>query len=830
MINVEDGRRSHRCSSKARLPVVALLVALLGTSTASIAGDPAKPIQFDIPVQPLAASLRALANQADIQIVFSPEAVAGRNGPAVSGTMSAREALDRLLEAASLEFVVEGEDTIVVRPRRNTAPAAASVSSASAAVPEAAAPVKSALEEIVVTAQKREENLQDTPISIVAISAADLENRGINDINDLSSEVPALQVVPHPNSSATARVFIRGIGNIDDQITQDPSVAVYLDGVYVARSQGLSAEVAEVERIEVLRGPQGSLYGRNATGGAINYITRAPELGALGLKQTLSLGNFDQFRSRTRLNVPVGETLAFDLGYLHSEKNGFTDNLGTGAAHFSDQRRDAYRAGLRWQPEDAIDVRYGYDRSEMRDSPSFLAQVPLYPLEADRPRAGSPSVRDLHRNDVMTEGHHLAMSWDISGGLTLKSISGYRELGSRTAQQYLTGVLGPFSLITNAFDEKQKQLTQEFQAIGTVMDSRLDYVFGAYYFDESADSFVVTTIVGLPRTDRTLTIDNSAYALYGMATYRSGFIDGLYISPSVRWSRDERKATFQQTAIPAAGPPAVGLTTPADRSFSNVSPGLVIGLNGWDDINVYAKYARGYKSGGYNIRASSPTRFAEGFDEETLDSFELGMKSSWLDDRVRLNVAASLSKYKDIQVAAQTSSVNPGITDVLNVGKATIKSIELDLTARPIRELTVGLGYAYLDARYDEIVDPITGNDIANFFVFLEAPEHTLSTSVQYEFPVTPIGRLTSYADYYYRDDKHTGSANDKRFISRAHGLLDARLTLSEIPFGFGNWRISAYGKNLMDKEYYVQHFNAFLPIAVFGEPRTYGVEIAFEY
>ena len=166
---------------------------------------------------------------------------------------------------------------------------------AAASTPVAAQQADTTLEEIIVTAQKRAESLQDTPISIAAVSARDLENNGINDLTDLQSEVPNLQVTPHPNSATTAKIFLRGVGNNDDQVTQDPSVAVYLDGVYVARNQGLAMEVAELERIEVLRGPQGSLYGRNATGGAINFITRAPQLGAFEAEQKLSFGNYDQF-------------------------------------------------------------------------------------------------------------------------------------------------------------------------------------------------------------------------------------------------------------------------------------------------------------------------------------------------------------------------------------------------------------------------------------------------------------------------------------------------------------------------------------------------------
>jgi iron complex outermembrane receptor protein len=190
------------------------------------------------------------------------------------------------------------------------------------------------LEEIIVTAQKREESIQDAPISIVAFSERILEARGITNLADLAADVPSLSISPHPQSGTTLRTFIRGLGIVNDQITYDPSVAIYLDGVYVARFQGLATEVADLERIEVLRGPQGALYGRNSTGGAINFITAAPKLDDLGFRQDFSVGNYDGFRSRTYVNLPVGETFAVDLSYLRAGKNGFVRNLGTGGEPF----------------------------------------------------------------------------------------------------------------------------------------------------------------------------------------------------------------------------------------------------------------------------------------------------------------------------------------------------------------------------------------------------------------------------------------------------------------------------------------------------------------
>ncbi|GFM28815.1 TonB-dependent receptor [Novosphingobium sp. PY1] len=685
------------------------------------------------------------------------------------------------------------------------------------------------LNEIVVTAQKREESLQDVPVSIVALGLQDLENKGISDLTDLRTQVPALQVTPHPNSAITARIFMRGVGNNDDQITMDPSVAVYIDGVYVARSQGLASDVAELERVEVLRGPQGSLYGRNATGGAINFITRAPKLGEFGAEQKLTYGNYDQFRSRTRVNVPIGDTLAVEFGYLHAQMDGYVDNLGTGVKRFGDQRRDGYRAAALWQPTDAISVRYTYDRSEINDTPAFIAYVPFYPEVAPRPTAGSPSVSNLQPNDVVSQGHNLTASWDVSDSLTVKSITGYRKLRNQTMQDYHSGIFGPFPVFRTAFDSSQKQFSEELQLIGSGLDDRLEYVLGFYYFEESADSFDTTVVPGRPRSERTVTIDNKAYAVYAQATYNPAFLDNrLFVTLGGRWSRDERKATLQDVAVPSVGDPIPGTPGRGDRAFQNFSPSATLRYEFSDKTNAYAKVVSGYKTGGYNVRASTTDRFNAGFGDETLTSYEFGVKSDMLDNRLRLNAAFFYTSYKDIQLNVQSDPNNIARTDVLNAGKATIKGLELDLSLRPARGLTVSANYAYLDAKYDRILNA-AGDDVTSQYNYIQAPNHTLVTSVNYEFPPSPIGTFAVYADYFLQDKKMT-SSTDSRYIVGSYGLLNGRVTLSDIPVGFGNWQLAVFGRNLTDKVYYADHFNAGLPSAFFGQPRTYGVELTFKY
>ncbi|HET6524333.1 TonB-dependent receptor [Sphingopyxis sp.] len=688
------------------------------------------------------------------------------------------------------------------------------------------------LGEIVVTAQKRAESLQDTPISIAAFTAEELETKAITGLTDLRANVPNLQLTPHPNSAATTQIFMRGVGLSDDQITQDGGVAVYMDGVYVARSQGQALEVAELERVEVLRGPQGTLYGRNATGGAINFITKKPELEDFGFKGQVTLGNYNNRRFKAAVNVPVGNTLAARFSYANIQQDGFVKNLGTGVKRWGDKDRQAMRADVLWQPSDAFSLRYGYDRSEIEDTPIYVAFSPLHPLKAPRPKAGSPLVRDLLPNDITSQGHSLIAEWNAADALTVRSITGYRKLSNFQNQDYLSGVTGPDPLQKNSSLTKQDQWSQELQLVGDLFDRQLEYVAGVYYFSEDGSNF--SNSYSPPRLTRsftTATIANESWAVFGQATYSPEWLDRrLHLTVGARHSWDEREATLRRETQVNAGPiaPVPGFGD-GSRKFTDFSPSFVIAYDVADDVNIYAKAVKGYKSGGYNIRASSIPRFNEGFGSETLWSYELGLKSQWLDDRLRLNVAAFQSKYKDIQINVQSDPTNVRITDVLNAGKATVKGVEVDLTLAPTRDLRFGIHYGYLDAQYDQIIDA-AGDDISADYRFTNAPKNTLAFDANYTLPDLPVGTLSANVNYTMQSDKFTGSTiAGGKFITGDYGLLNARLTLAEIP-GVDGVRVGLWGRNLTDTEYYIMQFNIGLPGALFGEPRTYGVDLTVEF
>ncbi|ANI79280.1 TonB-dependent receptor [Sphingobium sp. EP60837] len=682
------------------------------------------------------------------------------------------------------------------------------------------------LQEIIVTAQKRSESLQDTPISIAAIDSAALESRRIASLTDIAGGVPNLQLSPHPNSAVSVRPIIRGVGELSNNITRDSPNAIYVDGVYVGRTQGLGTDLAELERIEVLRGPQGTLYGRNATGGAISFITRAPELGETWVKQDIGIGNYDAFRARTLVNLAFGDTVAFQLSYLRNSQDGFVKNLGTGAPRFGDVDRHAIRAAALWKAMDNVELRYTYDSAWIKDTSPFIQQVPFYPAEAKRATQSNAAVRNFQPNDTQVQGHNLTISWDASDTLTVKSITGYRRLNSFEYQDYHSGVLGLFPIFTVSDTVNQEQFTQELQLIGSAIDQRLKYVAGIYYFTENGDGFNTSVTPG-GRSTSAVDFKNSAYAVFGQATFTPALLDDrLHITVGARWSKDKRDATLVKTNFAGVAPGVVAINEHGRRSFQDFSPTGTIAFDINRDVNVYAKLSKGYKTGGFNPAASSAATFARGFGPETLISYELGLKSEFFDRRVRLNVAAFYNDYKDIQLNV-LDPVNPRVNDVLNAGKAKITGLEVDLSARIFKGMTFSASYGRVNPKYKKVID-FTGNDVTSGFHFTNAPKNSFTVAADYSSPETGIGKFDVNVNYAWQD-RYTAIANDPRYIVGSNGLLGARISLSKIP-GLDGVKIAAWGRNLTNENYYATSFPAGVPSAIFGAPRTYGLDLTVEF
>lgn len=724
-------------------------------------------------------------------------------------------------------------------PRRFSMVLLSGITAANCALPAFGAP---ALDEVIVTAQKKEESLQQAPISIVAFGSETLARQGIEDIADLRGKVPNLELGPFSLSQTSLRLYIRGIGISDVQITQDPSVGVYVDGVYMARSSGLSMSFPELERIEVLRGPQGTLYGRNSTGGALNMLTTRPDASAASYKLKLGAGNFDSRDLYARANLPLNDDAAVRVAFLRSTMDGGVENTGEGK-DFGSQDRRAGRFDLRWRPVDNLTIDYGFDYAKVRDVSLFyqgtIPSTALPAIAADivygkSRRDKASQFKPVEPNDTMVRGHALTLAWEL-GDITLKSITAYREIDDTIRQDFSAGY--PYlTLYASETGTEQSQFTQELQVLGDTAGGQLSYIAGLYYFSEDAESVNVGEIFVPNATYNRSTADNSAAAIFGQLTYSPDAFDKrLHITLGSRFSRDHREASVDvvDNTVPAA------FTGKGDKRFSKFTPSFVLEYDTSVNTHVYGKVSTGYKTGGFNVRSGSAADFERGFDEENLTAYELGFKGEFFEQRLRVNAATFLSKYDDVQLnVAVPGQTNAALTDTLNAGKADIQGAELDITAALAEGLTLSASYAYIDADYKEVKDPVQG-DIADQFQFNNTPQSSYSVALDYLFPALSFGEASFNVNYTWQDSMVSNPRVSQEAGSKvgSYGLLGARLNLAHVRMGGSGAELAVgvWGKNLTDEDYMVDAVASFdtlhaVGLGAFGMPRTVGVDVTFSY
>ncbi len=722
------------------------------------------------------------------------------------------------------------------------------------------------LEEVVVTAQKREESLQDTPISLAAFSGDQLEQFGIDDLGDITARTPNVDITPFPNSRSSLVIFMRGVGNNDSQTTQDPAVGVYFDGVYMGRSIGLTKDVADLERVEILRGPQGTLYGRNTTGGAINMISAKPA-GEFALKQVLSTGNRGYRKALIQLDTPTYNNVSAKISYSEADKSHWVDNINSNN-DFVEEDRKAGRFVLRWDISEAFSADYAYDLSEIVGpqpyyqvlrinenravTPQNLAtaisngasQATITNLQNDllvgtlftpqfRERASEKRLGqgewDVDVEDSVTKvsGHSLTLTWDLPVG-TLKSISAYRDLSEDVVMDYGAGV--------EWFDVKvfidQDQLSQELQLVGEIGES-FNYVSGLYYFKEHGRELEIDTVGGAVAENRKINSTNEAWAVYGQLGWRPEFLRDLSLTLGARYTEDDRCA--KKFSINFTNSP--NNTQQACDDWSNFNPSLTATYDVNDNINTYAKVVTGYKSGGFNVR-STEAGFQPAFNEEEMISYELGIKSTLADNRVRLNAAVFRSEYSDMQIQQIIDNTAVFLTDVFNAGKSEIEGFEVDLTAVLNEGLTLTLGYGYTDAEFVEVIDNNPGSatfqqDVSAGYIMPYAPKSTYNIVLEYQFADFGIGVLRGTLDYNWRDERYgtASNADMEGFFLDDYGLLGARLNWSEINVGGTMMTVAAWGKNLTNEEYLVHDISqAYFHSGYFGELISYGLDVTIEF
>ena len=705
----------------------------------------------------------------------------------------------------------------------------------------AAAQANLALEEVTVTAQKREDSLQDTPISLVAYDESSLAKLGISSLDGIAQTVPNLDMRQTTNGSAGARIFIRGVGVNDHVATLDGAVGVYLDGVYIARNTGLAFEITDLERIEVLRGPQGSLWGRNTSGGAISLIGKKPS-GELHLKQVIDVGNYGYVRSNTQLDLPRVGDFSAKLSALYDRKDGWVENKGNGV-DFGEAENSGARFALRWAPAEDFTADYVYDYAHSKYGSAYYQPItPFFPsfsmidYSPDREDEAYPGHYYAYSR-YSIDGHALTLEWNANEQLTFKSITAYRQLRQ---DNYADNGANPYYRLyaNDPYDVDQSQFSQEFQVLGDLLDGGLIYTAGLYYFEERAhDSGRDYATVPVPDPlelqigDRDLKVDNSASAVFGSATWTPEALDRrLHLTGGFRLSTDHREADFNNRIPP--------LDVKADHSWRNFSPSFTAAYDIDETSNVYLKYAEGYRTGGYNGRATSLEKATTPVDAETLSSYELGYKSEWLDRRLRLNAAVFTSDYDDMQLTLLDTSPGapPGATNYVNAGEARLRGLEIELTAALAEGLTLRGSFARLLNEFKEVIDPVSKLDVADEFLLVGAPRTTWNADLEYVFPATSWGEVAADINYSWKDESEIASLKkDAGKPMPSYGVWNARLTLRDIAVSErSDLAVALWVKNLADEEYQTDGFElgqtAGTRLAVFGEPRTYGLEVTYNF
>ncbi len=717
------------------------------------------------------------------------------------------------------------------------------------------------LEEVMVTAKRRETSILEAPLSVTAFSDLELEQIRFNNVGDIAPQTPNLTVSESLFGNATPLISIRGITNLDiSNFAKDYPVGYYVDGVVLGRASGSLFDLFEVERIEVLRGPQGTLYGRNTTAGAISVITRKPT-GEWGFKQELSVGNRDLFQSRTHINFPEFAGFSVKASYVTSEVEGDVDNSFSGAATnafgpgepgrsvedtLGGHDTEALRLSLRWQPTDYFLLDYAFERNEYRGTAVPMQLVTTNPdglFAWALTTPGSTSRLDTlelnnaeaSRSDV--DGHNLTMSWEFDG-FTMKSITGYRTLDQRGAKDLDGGYhLVPF-LEAAQTPQEHDQFSQEIQFVGVGFDGAVDYTAGLYYFEETGTSAndAIATVFYFPDL---LDIENRSLAFYGETTFPvAALSEALSFTLGMRLTWDEREADIVRNLIPEEA----SYSASGKDDWSNFDWSVTANYRVEDRIHTYFRAATAYKSGGFNARADTAERFATTFDPEDVMSWEIGLKAEWFERRYRSNVALFYNQYEDLQVDQTEFSVGSFNLVTANAGSAQTWGAEIEMIAVAAPGLTLSLAYGYLDSEFDEYQAIFEDDEDFSADAMLPlAPEHSLSAGALYEFPALGIGQLSLYGSVSLLDEQHfgyrTGTAAEFGLVngSDSYTLLNGRLTLAEIPgIPAGSLRLALWGKNLTDEEYTVFGndllSNLGIMTASYAPTRSYGLDLVYEY
>ncbi|WP_415288592.1 TonB-dependent receptor [Brevundimonas sp. S1H14] len=709
--------------------------------------------------------------------------------------------------------------------------------------PNAEAQVSS-VDDIIVSARRRDEALKDVPVSVSAMSAERLEQTGASDITALQQQTPNATVQVARGSNSTLISFIRGIGQQDPLWGFEPGVGLYVDDVYVARPQGAVLDIFDIQRIEVLRGPQGSLYGRNTVGGAIKYVTSrldpdAPEMTLRG-----SYGSYNQIDLLAQGSAPITDRLRVGAAVASYNRDGFGKNLNTGAEHYN---KDiiAGRASIEFQPYDNAFFRLAYDRVEDRSNPRHGHRE----RAGVGPGAGVPgSVYDTYaglgdRNKVTTEGVSLTAQVDLNDVWTFKSISAYRSGDTDTLIDF-DNTPAPTLDVPAVYGDHQ--FTQEFQALFST--DRIQGVAGIFYldgtasgaFDTIAENFgIVIGTAGYVKT--------TSVALF--TDVNLDLTDRLHLGLGARYTLDDKTGhVFRANYLGATRSPLLGGTArdpillrtdyTRSNSFDQFTPKASLSYDFSDRITGYASYSKGYKSGGFDMRGDAvlTPNTVDGYQPETVDSYEIGLKGSAFDRRLSFASAIFYNDYQDQQVTTQVPAVGGIASFVDNVGSSKFYGAEIEGSLILTDSLTANFAVGYLDSKFEEFLrynlTTQKYEDISDLVVLQNAPKWTGYFGLTWRGDVAG-GSLAVTPSVSYRDSYSQFEFPNPVLDQDAFALVDLSVVWTDPS---NKWTVGLYGKNLTDEEYRVGAYNfegaAYNDslIGYYGPPRTVTASLQYKF
>ncbi|MEX2525649.1 MAG: TonB-dependent receptor [Gammaproteobacteria bacterium] len=782
------------------------------------------------------------------------------------------------------------------------------------------------LEEVVVTAQRRAENVQNVPISISTFSGDFIEESGIDTLQDLGQYTPNL-TLSHSSQVANHRIIMRGVGSVGNNAIE-PSVAVFIDGVYYPRPASVVGSLTDVEMVEVLRGPQGTLFGRNASMGALNIRTKNPTRDFQGeIRGTI--GNYGQHRVSGNVSNALTENTAGHFSFNYSDRGGYGDNAftsGNSRGEVGSWEEGSARGKLHFTPSNNVDIMLGADYSRVDNQggvievksdtvlPQYLTTLGLVLDPNAVPGTVPPgflgigpvpdttdtfdyNINQDHQDSGKDEqwGINLHVDWGIGGDHTIRSISSYRDWQNDTFESALRL---PGDLLNRVTRYETESFSQELQLLSPE-GGRFEYVAGLYYYDESykidqnfdlgtdfcqaaANAAFLQAFgggAGVPTAlgaagltsgaclsgaqtgaiEAEFQQDVTSIAVYGQFTVN--LTDDLRFTGGLRWTNDDKEGSFSQSVNNLAVSPAVlNLRIPEaapNLSFDDDELTWMVNLSYdvTEDVMAFATYSTGYKSGGFNSEGGNRL-FPRTFASETVDNYEVGMKSRLLDNRLIANVTLFRTEIDDYQ-DRQFDGVN---FIVQNAGELTQQGVELDIIARPVDRLTSVIGVSYLDSEFDHFPDATNLPAVVAFFQSqgLTPPPRDLTGERNHFSPKWQLSMMAEWSDhlpgtdlgwflrgeYQYVSKQNVGAETNQnpQSIQPGYDLVNARAGLRGAN---DNWEVAAFVRNLTDENYCQTIFNQ--PIGttlglvdattgggmqrcVLGAPRTFGMEAVYRF